>query len=376
MRMDMPGWSTTYGLYVEGRIRFGQRTQLFVKLDNYLNFSRAHMVMHMNYPRFPGEPPMYAETWPDTYRNVTGLYLRNVHEANPHLKLVIDGRIDYSTTGVTSETGYNQFSIFGHTIDRPYFMLPKSFNLSLKYSFRNRVDLESGMGYAERLPTLSEQFGFYLFNALDGFDYLGNPEINMERSRHLYSHLYFTWPALKINLKNRVSYVKDYILGSIDPELPQMNLYASGLKRFENIPHALVTGSSLELKWQLVHNLVFYSLSSVTYGRTYKGDPLPLIPPFRNLTFGKWQHKRGSFQLESESASTQNRIHPDFGEIATPGYMIFHVRTTLNWNIGNVGMETSTGIENLFDKAYSEHLDWGDYLRPGRNIYVNVRIIL
>jgi iron complex outermembrane receptor protein len=30
------------------------------------------------------------------------------------------------------------------------------------------------------------------------------------------------------------------------------------------------------------------------------------------------------------------------------------------------------GIENIFDVAYKEHLDWGKVSRPGRNLYIQV----
>jgi len=376
MRMDMPGWSDTYGFYLEGSVRTGEKSSLFLKVDNYLNRTRAHMFMFMNYPRFPGEPPMYSETWPDTYRNVTGIYASHVYRATPRLKLILNGRIDYSATRVTSETGYDQFAIFGFNIDQPYDEFPKNLNLSVDYSSGKFLDLEAGAGYAERLPTISEQFGFYLYNALDGYDYLGNPEIGMESSRHLWGNLHFTWPGFKVSLRNRLNYIKDYIIGKFEPDLPGLNLYASGLKSYQNIPHALLMGSSMELQWKPTEYLMFYSLSSVTSGRTNLNNPLPLIPPFRNLFLTKFKKNFFSIQLESESAMAQDRIHPDFGEHPTPGYMIYHVRTTLNWKLRQVGMETSMGVENIFNKAYSEHLDWGSYLRPGRNVYLSLRIII
>jgi iron complex outermembrane receptor protein len=31
-------------------------------------------------------------------------------------------------------------------------------------------------------------------------------------------------------------------------------------------------------------------------------------------------------------------------------------------------------VENILNKAYSEHLDWGNYLRPGRNVYMHLSL--
>lgn len=376
MRMDMPGWNETYGIYLEGKANLGERNSLYVKLDDYLNYSKANMTMFMNYPRYPSEPPMFAETWPDLYRNVLGLFIRNSYLLSRSTTVSLEGRLDFSRTRVTSQTGHAQFEIFGYDIDWGYFEIPKSINFNVNSRYKNILEFDAGMGYGERLPTNSEQFGFYLFNALDGYDYLGNPDLDLERSKHVWSNLYFTWTKVKISLRNRYSYISNYVLGIVDPETPQMNIYASGLKQYQNIPYAQMFGSSIQLQWNPVKSLTLYSLSKYTYGRTSQNDPLPLIPPLKNITFCKLEKKTFSLQLEAEFSSDQKRINAEFGESQTPSYSIFHLRTGFYRNLSLARIEISTGIENVFDKEYSEHLDWGDYLRPGRNIYLNLKIIL
>jgi iron complex outermembrane receptor protein len=79
-----------------------------------------------------------------------------------------------------------------------------------------------------------------------------------------------------------------------------------------------------------------------------------------------------SIQLENKTAAQQSRISPSYGEDNTPAYSIFNVRSTyaLNWN--DKRFELTAGVENIFDKKYHNHLDWGNITRPGRNIIVNV----
>lgn len=376
MRMDMPGWSETFGFFLEGSVNIGERNRLLFKLDDYLNLSRAHMTMFMHHPDYPGEPPMYAETWPDVYRNVTGMYLRNTTRFNGDISLNLEGRLDLSRTMVTSETGHRQFAIFGYDIDGGYLELPKSLNASLKIDRVSFTRLEAGAGYAERLPTISEQFGFFLYNALDGYDYLGNPDIGPERSMHLWGHVHFNWTKLKISFRNRFSRVNGYILGKVDMEIPQMNLYANGIKRYENLPYASLYGTSLQVQWDPVSFLTLYSLSKYTLGRTGDGVPLPLISPFRNTTICKFSKGVVSLQIESEASAAQNRVNRDFGESPTPAFAVFNMRSSIRWRIGTTGFESGAGIENIFNRAYSEHLDWGNYFRPGRTVFLNLRVTI
>ena len=374
MRMDMPGWSDTWGFFLEGEIMLNDNNRLYLKFDDYLNYSRANMTMYMNQPGYPGEPPMYAETWPDMYRNVMGIFARNTSYLTQSLKLMVDARLDYSISRVTSETGWRQFTIFGYDINRSYTELPKSLNMNLNYRPRRAFSFDVGLGYSERLPTNSEQFGFFIYNALDGYDYLGNPDIRLESSRHMRANVHFTRPAFKASLRNHFSYVNDYILGRLDPDIPPMNFYASGLKKYQNIEHAIMYGTSLQMQWIPVQSVNLYSLFKYTYARTYEGEPLPLIPPFKNISICRYQKKSLSLQAEGEFSSAQHRISPTFGETPTDAFAIFHFRASWSWNISKYLLEISSGVENIFNKAYSEHLDWGNYLRPGRNVYMHLSL--
>jgi len=376
MRMDMPGWSDTFGFFLEGSASLSKKSQLYVKVDDYLNYSRAYMTMFMQHPDYPDEPPMYTETWPDVYRNVTGIFLRSTNRIGRFTRINLEGRLDVSQTRVISETGHKQFAIFGYDIDKVYIELPKSINLNVNIRPGHLTHLDVGAGYAERLPTTSEQFGFFLYNALDGYDYLGNPDIGLERSAHFWGNLHFTWPEFKISFRNRLSHVTDYILGQIEADIPPMNFYASGVKRYQNIPAALVYGASLQLEWEPADFLTLHSLTRYTYGRTDQRDPLPLMPPLRNTSLMKITKGITSLQLEGEFSSAQKRVNEGFGEDPTPAFAIFHLRSSLRWTIRKTVCITGAGIENIFDKAYSEHLDWGNYLRPGRNLYLNLKVLI
>lgn len=48
---------------------------------------------------------------------------------------------------------------------------------------------------------------------------------------------------------------------------------------------------------------------------------------------------------------------------------ILNLIGSYSFKMHKYNLEFSAGAENLFNKAYYEHLDWGKLLRPGRNIY-------
>ena len=168
--------------------------------------------------------------------------------------------------------------------------------------------------------------------------------------------------------------------GTIKPvtwdEISNAQITINSVKKYENIPAAILYGTSLQVQWNPVAFLTFYSLSRYTFGRTNEGDPLPLIPPLKNTTICKFKKGVASIQMEGEFSSAQNRINSGFGENTTPAFAIYHLRTSFRWTVKETIVETGAGIENILDKAYSEHLDWGNYLRPGRSIFLNLRVII
>ncbi len=71
----------------------------------------------------------------------------------------------------------------------------------------------------------------------------------------------------------------------------------------------------------------------------------------------------------------QNRYNEKAGEDATPGFNLLHLRLGYYFMLMKRKTELQTGIENILDKYYHEHLDWGNIARPGRNIYLLLKLI-
>ena len=373
MRMDMPGLSSTFGMYVQADKFWRTNNNFSCKFENYTNHSLAEMTMHMNRPETGPEPPMYMQTWPDVVRNVTGLFVQNSTYFAPFV-FTANARVDYNIDILQSEYGQEQFSIFGFSLEKTQSKLIGSLNASLQYQLSKAIQLTLTTGYSERLPTITERLGFYLYNAYDGYDYIGNPYIKPEKSNFYSLGFQLSQHKLQLNLSQSISFVKDYIMGVTDPLIPPMNFYTNGTRVYTNIDAARLYSTDMQVLYTPVESISLFLLSKFTFGELKSGEPLPLIPPFKNVIAAKYAKNRFSFQTESEFALAQNRVNTNYGEYKTPGYSVYNLKSGYSFRLSETTLDLGFSFTNLFNKVYYEHLDWGRINRPGRSFELFIKI--
>jgi iron complex outermembrane receptor protein len=373
MRMDMPGWSNTFGSYVQANVNLNARNKLTLKADSYINYSLAEMTMHMRFPERPAEPPMYLQTWPDLLRNVTGLYLGNTTTFSRRLLLTVNGRVDINIDRFQSVVAEEQFSVFNFNLAKQYNQFTKGFNLALQYLIFKPLSVSVQTGFSERMPTVSERFGFYLYNAYDGYDYIGNPLLRTEKSKSARFVLTFFHNGLKINVCQSLNYLNDYIMGITDTVIPPMNFYTNGLRVYNNLPGVKMFSTDLQVMYRPAGGFSFFNLSKYTWGELRGGIPLPLIPPLKNIFSVSYEKKGWSLQADNETALRQKRINTDWGESTSSSYTLFNIKASRHLMFKEIMLDLSGGITNIFDVNYHEHLDWGSIPRPGRSISFSVK---
>lgn len=374
MRMDMPGKSSTLGAYVQLIIPWNNRNRLTVKADNYTNSSIAEMTMHMRYAGFAPEAPMYMQTWPAMLRNVTGFFAENSTYLTDRLTLVANGRVDYNIDNLQSKYGQEQFSVFNYSLPKTQSKLVKSLNFSVQYHLSKAISLIASTGYAERMPTIGERLGFYLFNAYDGYDYIGNPYLKAEKSNFFRADLQFTQSNIKVNFNQSLSLIQDYIMGITDAQIPAMNFYAKGIRVYSNVPQAKLYSADLQVLYSPLKSLSVFLLSKFTLGEINNSDPMPLISPLKNIIAIQYEKNNLSLQAECESALAQNRININYGERTTPAYAVFNVKTGYQFSLSKLALNAGLGVTNLLNKAYYEHLDWSRINRPGRSVEIYLKV--
>jgi iron complex outermembrane receptor protein len=250
----------------------------------------------------------------------------------------------------------------------------KSLNVSAQYRFSNSISLIASTGYAERMPTIGERLGFYLFNAYDGYDYIGNPYLKAEKSNFFRADLQFTQAKLKVNFNQSLSLIHEYIVGITNSQIPVMNFYAKGIRVYTNVPHAKLYSADLQVLYSPLKTLTVFLLSKFTFGEINNSDPMPLIPPLKNIIAIQYENNNLSVQAECESALAQNQINVAYGERVTPAYAVFNVKSGYQFSISKLTLNAGLGVTNLLNKAYYEHLDWGRINRPGRSVELYLKI--
>ena len=366
MHMDMPGWSKTYGMYAEGERKISVKQKLLLRADASSTFLKASMTMHD-----PGQPDMFMLTWPDNRRDQYGTGASWLWQADSLLQVQVNGRMDITHSVLTTTEAKEHVGIFSTGNNNRTDILK---NLSAQLSKKiNRIKITAGAGYSERMPTASELFGFYLFNSSDGHDYIGNPLLKIEKALQADVSVVYTRKRTRVQVSGYYSRVNNFISATVNHSFSVMTTGAAGVKTYSNLPYATVTGGEASFLFTPATATAVVSTLRYTIAKDNSNEPLPFVPPLKNITSIRWQPAKISVQLESEAAVKQNRVSTAYAEDKTAGYFLLHARAGYTTLILKTNATLQAGVENIFDKNYHEHPDWKNIARPGRNFYVQLK---
>ena len=364
MHMDMPGESSTSGMFVEGDVHIFHEHRTIMKAEYFTNRLLGEMTM------YPEEgAPMYMQTAPETRRQNIGFFIQQEYRIDNRNKFLFAFRSDLITDNLMEGIGLQQWQVFYPSIPETSTQLLKTFTTNYKYNLTSNVQLEFQGGYGERIPTLNERYGYYLFNRFDGYDYLGNPDLKKEKSLNVETTVSYFGSKFEFQVSPFYQRIQNYITGEVVPELNTMTVGAKGVKQNVNVNYANLTGIDLMLLASPLPSMQWITTVKYTYGINANNEALPLIPPLKAVTSLVYELEKVSIQAEWDWSTAQNHVSESFGEQQTPAYTLLSVRA--GWKL-NSSWQINGGIENIFDKNYREHLDWSGVPRPGRNIYANV----
>lgn len=367
MHMDMPGESNTKGFYAEASYRINRHQKIDVRIDASSVFLKADMTMYQ-----PGELPMYMLTWPDNRTNQAGIAAKwNVHVSDKS-SFMISGRLDGINSGLVTTESKSEMSIFGYEKKRNDFL--KSVSAKAYQKAGKNISIISSLSYSERFPTATELYGFYLFNASENYDYIGNPFLNPEKSIQAELTGNYRFGRSNIKLTGYYIHVLDYITGMVNPALSVMTIGAAGVKRFEQIKFADIIGAEGSLFLNVNKNVDVVSTLKYAYGKDSENNPLVAIAPLKSIVSVRRTFNNFYVQAESEMSAAQNRVNKMAAELPTNGFAIFHLRGEYNFAFFKLNSKAQFGVENILDKNYTEHLDWGKIPRQGRNFYIQLKV--
>ncbi|MFB9052469.1 TonB-dependent receptor plug domain-containing protein [Formosa undariae] len=368
VHMDMPGWSTTYGLLSKVNFK-NDKYSAEIQLNAYDNLSIAEMRM---YPQDRSERTMFAYSWPWVTTRYAGLSMSNSYEMSEKSQLNFGG-----TLGVNyNYSKYIEFNwIFhpGAPQEKTRF-LP---NLYASYQFNTGgFDASIGGGYGHRAPSVSEGYGYYIYNSFDRYDYIGDPNLDNEISYEANASAGFSHAKGRIQAKVNYFYIENYIIGRILSAGSPMNYQSVGVKGYTSLDFATLFNFSLSGDYAILDNL--HWKGTLTYARGLDDDEnnLPFIRPLSYQTSLHFSYQKFGFLTSLNGDFEQIDYSPEYGEDETPSYTNWNLSADYTFHIKNYKTVLQVGAENVFNTYYSTYADWGNIPRMGRNIFTSLKINL
>lgn len=367
MHMDMPGTSNTMGFYSEIKWNAPARHQITTRINGYRNRLHAEMTM------YPEEgAPMYMLTIPDAQRTVGGIDVSDKLELTDRIDVVAGLRGDIYLSSIYSLLGKQQLSGM-HEGDLKRNSLLYNAYVNVKYGLSEHWQVYGNLARAMRGATLQEQYGFYLFNRADGFDYLGNPFLSNEKSWNLSAGAEFQKGEINIETQAFTYLFENYIAGKQVAGYHVMTQGALGVKQYVNISSAILCGAETILTWKPFSFLNVKSVNTYTWGKDGEGYALPMISPFKtvNGVTGLWKKYR--LQVTSETSLAQKHVSVEaYGETPSKGYSIVNAVLGRSFSLGALHWDFNVELNNIFNTYYYAHLDVMKLPRPGRNLVIHL----
>ena len=367
IHMDMPGWSDTYGFYskVKGVLK---NHHFMADLNSFYNRCVAEMTM---YPSNPNENAMFMFTWPDVRTSYGGLFLEDNVVLNPYSSLKFSASLANHFNKVANQLGLQSLQIFYPNMKESKNRILKS--VSSNY-FHNKNGFEYGFGlaYGERALSVSEGYGFYLFNSFDRFDYIGNPELKNEKSVEGNVSLGYATKKMSTKITSSYFHISDFIVGKPDPTLLPMTIGASGVKIYTALEYATIFNADLNIEYQITANFKGKGQLVYNYGKDFEKRNLPFISPLRYSASLIYKVNKFSAEIMVQGNATQNQYSPYYGEDRTPDYAILNLASGYSFAIEKSKWNIRAGIENILNTYYSTFSDWNNIPRKGRNLFLNI----
>lgn len=251
-------------------------------------------------------------------------------------------------------------------------------NLGTRLTVGGGFGLRASAGLGYRVPDPTELFGTVA--RPDGFVYRGNPELTTETGRTVEAG--FTWDgafhAIGVHEASvGVTAFRNDLSGLIMPMLVADAVPDDmPVREYVNVAEARLSGITTSLLADISPALRLRGSATYTRGEDHTtGVHLAAVPPLTGSlalrlapnemagVLPRMTAARAWVEVEGRAAARQDRAATGSGEEATSGWVV----ATLRAGTDIAGTSVSMSVDNLFDRAYREHLDPISLLRPGRN---------
>lgn len=371
MRMASEVRRRTLGARAAATFRFGDDFKLVAGVDAQSNRLDSRSAMgRQNY----ADKPWNAQT---TMWNA-GAFGELTWYASDASRVIGGARVDYASARDKRPTTGGMMGKPNPTFDDDRSrVLPSGFIRYERDLTALPVTWYAGIGHAERFPDYWELFSANRgpAGAVNAFS-----AVKPEKTTQLDIGAQYRSERLDAWVSAYAGYVQDFILFN----------YAAGMMgsttQATNV-NAQIMGGEAGVAWRPVAPLRVETSLAYAWGRNVAtGDPLPQMPPLE-ARFGV-EYTRGAWSAGGlwRVAASQHRyalnegnvVGKDFGPSAGFGVLSLHAQYNVSKNV-----QVSVGVDNVLNKAYTEHLNLAGnagfgyaantpVTEPGRTAWVRV----
>jgi iron complex outermembrane receptor protein len=208
-------------------------------------------------------------------------------------------------------------------------------------------------------------------------DWTGNPDLKPEKHMQLDLGLSQTTQALNWSANVHYDRVTDYILR--DQARNQTEAKKDNSNSIYVNIDAEIYGAEFDLSYQVNQAWLLGGYLAFTEGRNLTdGRNLSHMAPLNGQLFGEYAQDQGYAGLRINFATQQSQVNTEFNERETPAWS--SVDLYGGYQI-NKTFSLEAGVDNLFDKAYFNHINRNDPTtgqildkinEPGRNLWAKV----
>lgn len=263
-----------------------------------------------------------------------------------------------------------------------------SISLGAAYKLNDNISLFTSVANAFRAPTIEELSSFGIHEALASFD-IGNKQLQKENSIGFDIGIKIQEQSFDMELTGYYNKVYNLIFRkpldifySANTDLATgkkigFNSLEDGFRIYEyNQADANVYGFETKIRYEIINGFTSTLISDYVRAKNLNtNENLPQIPPFRLSVELRYTTAKYWLGTLINLAASQNDVAPNEEPTAGYGLVSFYLGTKIL--SGNNAHIINLKIDNLFDKAYKDHLSAiKDFTyMPGRNISLNYKFI-
>jgi hemoglobin/transferrin/lactoferrin receptor protein len=365
---------TTNGLQLQTDWLINEGNYLVAGIDVWkreLDSRRTREIKPAN--RIIGERPVPLSD----YRSIGFFIQDDIQLIKNIFKLTIGGRVDQIK--VTNEQAFNPEYIIVNGVRNDFPPnreelwqageaddVSASANIGMLFTVSENVDLTFNAARSFRSPNLEER---YQFIELGAAVYLGDPNLKPEKGTFFDIGIRAREENFTITGNIFLNLLNDLVIDQFKNE----NLFVK-----ENVGKARLYGFDLSTEINFFkYSVAYASLAYVRGEDTGNKIDLPEMPPLNGLIGIRTPiTKYFNADLSASFAAEQNKIGE--GETTAAGYVNFNFYiNTISLNIAGLENRLILGMENIFDKAFRNHLSTHRgviKLEPGRNFIFQLQM--